>query len=199
MQKLPVLKDDGEIIADSFFIQNHLMTKYAFDLDSGLDPNQRAHSHALVRMFEEHVYFIALVNRWVPDANWAGTKDVFFGNPPSDLVDKIQGLAPKFLRGFIANVVRKGTIKAARAHGIGRFDVVQLAQRLEPDISALKMQLGSQAFLFGDTPTLADTSIIPILDALVCNRLETPLTRLVSDDQILMGYIERGRAAFYVT
>lgn len=33
--KLPYIDDDGEIVADSFFIRQHIEKKYRFDYDAG--------------------------------------------------------------------------------------------------------------------------------------------------------------------
>ncbi|MEM7439852.1 MAG: Tom37 metaxin N-terminal-like domain-containing protein, partial [Pseudomonadota bacterium] len=60
--KLPVLHDEGTVIPDSSLIRVHLEQKYGLDFDAGLDPRQKAESHAIVRMLEEGLYFLIVAS-----------------------------------------------------------------------------------------------------------------------------------------
>src|SRR5207253_11126885 len=55
--KIPYIEDDGEVIADSTFIRDHIEKKYGLDLDCGLTRDMRARAWAIERMLEDHLYW----------------------------------------------------------------------------------------------------------------------------------------------
>src|SRR4029079_4246969 len=57
-RKSPGSELDGEAIADSELIIETLAHRSGFDVDQGLSPEQRAVSHAVRRMLEEHLHMI---------------------------------------------------------------------------------------------------------------------------------------------
>jgi glutathione S-transferase len=52
--QLPWIDDEGERIADSYFIRLHLERKYDVDFDEGLSALERAQAWAIERMIENH-------------------------------------------------------------------------------------------------------------------------------------------------
>jgi hypothetical protein len=80
--KLPFIVDDGETVADSTFIRDHLERKYGLDFDADLTAIQRAQAWALERMLEDHLYWAIVNSRWADDANFAlGPAEFFAGAP----------------------------------------------------------------------------------------------------------------------
>ncbi len=183
--KFPVLRDGSELIADSSTIRDYIEKKYDVDFDEGLTPQQRAQSLALIRMNEEHLYFAIVADRWVNEANWAHVRQQYFGHIPG------------IMRGFITSSVRKQAIGALKGHGMGRHDEAEIFERASRDVAAIKTTLGDQPFLFGDKPTGADLSIVPMLRAAAAGPTPTPIRDLIRNDEVLMAYCDRGKQALY--
>lgn len=183
--KLPVLDDNGTQIPDSDAIRAHLETKYDVDFDAGLSAEQRAVSRAVIRMMEEHYYFAGVCNRWLNDENWAVVKDLFFKGIPAPL------------NGFITRKIRSGVRNGMFAQGMGRHSVEEQLARTNYDVEAVKTLLGDKPFLFGDTPTAADASVVPMFRATVGSPAKTDFHNRIADDPVLMAYIERGKDAMY--
>ena len=183
--KLPVLQHDGKLIPDSDDIRDHLEAAFGLDFDAGLDAQQRAVSRAVIRMVEENIYFALLCDRWMDDENWPAVKAEFFGFMPFPL------------KLFVPNLVRNSTIAQAKAQGMGRHSAAERVARVNKDFAALSTLLGEQAFLFGDEPTAADCSAVPMLRALNGFPQPTPMQRALRSHANLVGYLERGKAALY--
>ena len=66
--KLPYIKDDGELIADSTFIRRHLESKHKIDFDRGLSAEQKAIAWAFEKLAEDHLYWTIVDARWTIDA-----------------------------------------------------------------------------------------------------------------------------------
>lgn len=183
--KLPVLQHGGKLIPDSDDIRDHLENIFGLDYDAGLDAQQRAVSRAVIRMVEENIYFALLCDRWIDEANWPTVKAEFFGFMPF----------PMNL--FVPNLVRKSTIAQAKAQGMGRHSAPERVARVNKDFKALSALLGDQNFLFGDKPTGADYSAVPMLRALNSFPRPTPMQQALRSHANLPGYLERGKAAMY--
>lgn len=82
-RKLPLLIDGEVKIPDSEDVRDYLAQKYAVDFDEGLSAALRATSRAVIRMCDEHLYFILVCDRWLNDANWAVLQQTFFCYDPA--------------------------------------------------------------------------------------------------------------------
>lgn len=185
--KFPVIDIDGTVIADSEQIRAHAEAISSHDFDEGLSPEQRAVSQAVIRMVEEHLYFAILMDRWGEDDNWSHVRRVFF----SDF--------PWVLRGIIAGVARKQALQGLHGQGMGRQSADERFDRVRRDIIALRDLLGDKAFLFGDQPTAADFSVIPMLRAAIVTPVEKPLGQFIKAEPTLMSYVTRGTDTLYPT
>ena len=181
--KLPVIgTEDGTLIPDSDNIRSHL-EEGGFDFDKGLSPRDKAASRAFIRMAEEHIYFHQVMDRWGNDENWAVIRKEYFG------------FLPFLLRNIISSKLRKDLMRTMHGLGLGRLTVEQRLERVEDDLVAITVQLGDRPFLFGDAPTAADASVGAIINAVLASPVSTPLSRRVSEDQILSAYGARCTAA----
>ena len=183
--KLPVLEDNGAVIADSDQIRNHLERKAGIDFDRGLGAEQRATARAVIRMLEEHVYFALVYDRWANDANWAHVKRAYFPGIPFPF------------HGIVTRFVRKQVLGQLHGQGMGRHSDAERAQRIKKDIEAVSALVGDKPFLFGDEPTAADVTAVTMLRAATATPVPTETTDLMRQDAGLMAYLERGREAFY--
>ncbi len=183
--KLPVLRDGGRVIPDSDAIRDYLEQRFGVDFDAGLSGEQRAVSRAFIRMAEEHIYFLLVCNRWLNDENWADVRRTFFGQIPA------------IINGFVTGKIRRKVRRNMDGQGMGRFNAEEQLARLDHDLQAVSGQLGQGDFLFGDRPTAADASVVPMLRALASSVAKTPLSERVARDAGLVAYLERGVAAMY--
>lgn len=183
--KFPVIELDGTVIADSEQIRTHVEAISGKDFNEGLSAAERATSHAVIRMVEEHLYFAILMDRWGEDDNWAHVRRVFF----SDF--------PWFLRAIVPAVARKQALRGLHGQGMGRQRADERFDRVERDINAIIDLLADKPFLFGDAPTAADYSVVPMLRAAIVTPEEKPLGHLIKSDATLMAYVTRGTDSLY--
>lgn len=177
-QKLPVIRAEDQLIADSDMIRAYLEAQGAH-FDAGLSDIDRATSRAFIRMAEEHIYFHIVLDRWANEDAWPEVRETYFAS------------VPKLIRGMVANRIRKNLLSAMRAQGLGRFTTEQRLARLEPDLDAIVARLWQNRFLFRDTPTAADASVGPMLSAALASPGQTAMSNRIRENAVLMGYIER--------
>ena len=177
-QKLPAIRNDGELIHDSDNIRAHL-EEHGADFDAGLSDMEKATSRALIRMAEEHMYFHIVLDRWGNDDVWPIIRDEYFK------------MIPKLLRRIVTNKLRKTCLQGMHAQGLGRLTKKERMARIEPDLQAITTRLWHGAFLFGDHPTAADASVAAMLQNMRCTPGNTLLKTRVAEDEILCRYIDR--------
>ncbi|QBF29732.1 glutathione S-transferase family protein [Thalassococcus sp. S3] len=181
-KKLPVLRAaDGHLIPDSHNIQLYLEGLGA-DFQEGLSDVEKAQSHALIRMAEEHIYFQLVLDRWGREDVWPVIRETYFQS------------IPRLLRKPVTHALRKTILKAMDAQGLGRLTAAERMGRLEQDLEALSAFLWRGPYLMGQRITLADLSMAPMLAAARSTPVETPLSRRVAEDLLLSRYIDRVQA-----
>lgn len=183
--KLPVLRDGTIMVPDSDEIRTHLETHYGIDFDADLSDKDRAISQAVIRMTEENLYFAAVCNRWLNDANWEVTRRTLFAD------------IPKLINKFVTDKIRKQATANVNGQGMGRHSPEERAARAAKDISSIETLLGDKPFLFSDRPTAADMSVVPMLHAIASSAVETPTSVLVTGNVPITAYVARGVAAMY--
>jgi len=183
--KLPVLRHDGKIIPDSEQIRDYMEQSFGVDYDAGLSAKERGLSRSIIRMMDEHMYFIVMASRWQQDAHWPTTRAVLFGSMPA------------LLRKIIPNKIRKRAIQTLIGQGMGRHSPAEQVDRAEKDIAAIEAILDDQTFLFGDKPTAADYSVVPMLRMITSFPIDNPLKDLVQSRPTLMAYLARSKETFY--
>ncbi len=183
--KLPMLVDGDKTIPDTEDIRCYLEQKFNMDFDAGLSPEQRATARAVIRMCDEHLYYVMVGDRWLNDDNWAVVRNTFFGG------------IPKPMRGMITRKIRQKVRRSLYGQGVGRHAVEERFVRADKDIKAIVTLLGDKPFLFGDTPTSADASAAPVLAAMAGSPTETMLSKRINADAALMAYLQRIREALY--
>ncbi len=179
--KLPFIDDDGETIADSVLIRDHLLRRHDIDLDAGLSPAQRAQAWAIERMLEDHVYWAIVHARWSNDANFAkGPADFFKGAPPG-----------------VMEGARAQVIANLHGQGFGRHDPATVGDLARRSFAALSELLGGQPFLFGGTPTGTDASAYATLTAALATQFESDVREAAESFPSLVAYRDRMRARFH--
>ncbi len=178
-QKLPVLEDDGRTIPDSTFIRIHIEKKYGIDPDKHLSTEQKAAAWALEKMCEDHLYWIAMHERWADDGN--------FQKGPAQFFDSL----PAPVRPVIKSMVRRQIRKSLHAHDMGRHSADEMALLGARDIDAISTVLGGNNYLMGDEPCGADATIYAFLAAGACPVFTSRLREAVGSHANLMAYIDR--------
>ncbi|HUP92316.1 MAG TPA: glutathione S-transferase family protein [Solimonas sp.] len=177
--KLPFIRDGETIVADSSAIVEHLKRAYGVTLDAQLTPPQRALATAFRRLLEEHLYWALIYARWVQDEGFARIAPVFFAPLPAPL------------RGLVARIARRQTLRAAHGHGLSRHAPEEVWRRAGEDIDALAAQLGDQPFFLGSEPTSIDASVYAFVANCWQVQMDTPLKALVARHPNLTAYCMR--------
>lgn len=177
--KLPWIDDDGVAVADSGLIIDYLKGKYGDPLDRELTAVQRATSLAITRLFEEHLYWAVLYDRWIDEAGWALTRPGFFGGMPWPL------------RAIVPRVARRGIRAELHGHGMGRHTPEQIHELGVADIDALATLLGEQNCFLGSHASSVDAVATAFLANVLMVPLETPIKRAAVTHPNLVAYCER--------
>lgn len=180
--KMPYIEHNGKTLGDSALIIEHLEAQYGDALDRHLSEEERAQALAFRVLMEEHLYWCVVYERWAIDANWALTRDAYFG------------FLPGVVRGPIAGLIRRKTLKQLHGQGIGRHTQEEIYAFAQADISALSTFLGPKPFFLGDRPTSLDASAYAFLGNILGAPIESPLKRHLQSLPNLVAYCERMQA-----
>jgi glutathione S-transferase len=183
--KMPFVEADGEVIADSSTIIQRLTERHGVTLDEGLTPAERGTALAFQRLFEEHLYWAVLHERWVDDDHWPLIRDAFFGS-----------LSPP-LKWVVPALARRGTRASLKGQGMGRFSPAEIHARALADVDAVVGFLADKPFLMGDRPRTVDATAYAFVANLLWGPLDSALTRHVRAQANLQGYAERMRERYF--
>lgn len=185
--KLPYIEDDGQVIADSRFIIEHLKAKYGDSLDKDLSAEQCAIMTAMQRLLEEHLYWVGMYARWqYSDANWHHNKQAIFGS------------MPPLIRDIAAALYRKLIIeKQIYGHGMGRHNADEIFHLGAVDLDAVSAFLGNKPYFMGNAPTSLDASAFGILINTVRTPIASPLQQHALSLKNLPAYCDRMMTEFY--
>jgi glutathione S-transferase len=183
--KLPYIRDEDEIVADSTFIRFHIERKYRFDFDRGFSPGQKGVAWAVEKMCEDHLYWTVIDARWFDKANFARGPASFFKRAPAPI------------RPVVKTMVLRDLKKRMVGHGIGRHakaDIEELARR---DLDAVAGILGDKPYLLGGEPSGADATVFGAVAACLCDIFETPVRTAAESHPNLVAYRNRMMKRFY--
>lgn len=175
--KLPFIKDDGIVIADSSLIIDYLKQKNN-DMDLGLTPLQQAQGLAVQRMLEEHLYWALLYSRWVDPSNWPITRDAFFGH--------LRGIS----RVMLPNLIHRKMLKQIKTH-VGGYNADVVYKLGVKDLEAVSTILKGNLFLMGDKLSSFDATTYAFLANVIVPPTQSPLKTYATSQQHLVEYCER--------
>ncbi|MCP5163053.1 MAG: glutathione S-transferase family protein [Hahellaceae bacterium] len=162
--KLPFIKDQNELVADSSLIVRHLAKTYDINLDASLSQQEKAIAHAFGKMLEEHLYWVVIYNRWIDD-NWSKVRQEFFGH------------MPPLVKTLVPNMIQKKMQSDLNSQGMGRHSKEDIYEFGLQDLKAVADFLGDKPYLMGGHPTTVDATLF----ALTCNILNVPLRSPLKD------------------
>jgi glutathione S-transferase len=183
--KLPYIADDGEIIADSSLIRQHIEKKYGVDFDAGLSKRDRGIAWAIEKMCEDHLYWAGLHARWMIDENFDKGPRRFFDSAPAPL------------RPLIAAIARRQFKRNLWGHGMGRHTIVEMEQLAAPDLDAVADVLGDKPYLMGEVPCGADAAIFSMIAHGLCPYFENGLRTYAEQRHNLVAYSNRLMAQYF--
>jgi glutathione S-transferase len=184
-KKLPYITDGETVIGDSGLIVDYLKRKCGDPLDADLSREQQALALATRRLVEEHLYFCAVHDRWVADANWPLTRAAFFAPLPPGL------------RQIIARAVRKSMRTQNYRQGIGRHSLDEIYALGIADLTALADLLGDKPFFLGAQPTSLDATTYAFIGNVLWAPIDSPLSRHARATDNLVAYCDRMKARYW--
>jgi glutathione S-transferase len=183
--KLPYIKDDDRIIADSTFIRIYLEEHYKIDFDADLSATERGVAWSVEKMCEDHLYWLMVEDRWLVDANFQRGPAQFFAAVPAPL------------RGFVQAMVKRRLRKTLHGQGTGRHSADERAQLSERAIGAIAAIVGDGPYLMGGRPCGADATVYAFLRGALCPLFEGPLLAAVQARPVLTSYCNRLTKRYY--
>jgi len=183
--KFPFINDDGEVIADSVFIIDHLRQKYNADLDAWLSDEQKAQSQLISKSLDENLYWCIVYSRWIKDDVWPQIRAQFFDGLPFPM-NKI-----------VAKLARSSTRKQIMGHGIGKHTDAEMLDIAGKSLKSLSTLLGDKPFFFGDKPSTLDVTAFAMIGALTLSTLETEMNQKAREFENLASFAQRIAKTYY--
>jgi glutathione S-transferase len=183
--KLPYIEDNGVRVADSHLILGYLAERYGVDPDAGLSAPQRALALAVIRMLEEHFYWVVLHGRWIDPQGWAMSREVFFG-----------ALAQP-LRTAVPFLVRRQLQRDLRGQGMGRHEPPEIDALGIEDVDTLAALLGNRAYFLGDQPRTVDAVAHAFLAGVLAFPVDSLVKESVAGQENLVAFVSRMNRRFY--
>jgi glutathione S-transferase len=183
--KLPYIRDGETLVADSTFIRMHLEQKHGIDFDKGLTPEQRGIAWSVEKMCEDHLYWLAVQERWIHDENFERGPAIFFNAVPAPV------------RPLIKALVRRRVRKALHAQGLGRHTDAERAALAERGIASVAAVLGDKPYLMGQEPCGADATVFAMIASALCPLFESALRRCATTHTNLAAYRGRMMTQYY--
>lgn len=184
--KLPYITDaNGTVVADSTLIRFHLERHYGIDFDPGLSPAERATAWAFEKLCEDHLYWVAMRERWLVDAN--------FDKGPRHFFDAL----PAPLRPIVIAKVRRDVRNALHGQGLGRHTASEMEEIAARTIQSIADFLADKPFLMGERPCGADAFVLPAIAHVLCDHFDTPSRDRAGLFPNLIAYRDRGMARWF--
>jgi glutathione S-transferase len=183
--KLPYILDGDEQVADSTMIRWHIERTRGIDLDSGLSPEQRGVAWAVEKLLEDHMYWLALHNRWAVDANFEKGPKAFLSKLPFPL-----GL-------IVPTLARRKMLSNLQAHGMGRYTEAERDALTAKAVQSLADILGDKPYLTGYTRSATDGTALAFVLAGLCPTFDGVIRREIQRHPNLLAYAERMRECYF--
>jgi len=177
--KNPWIEFDGERIGDTEIIIELLARRSGFNIEAALSPEQRALSHAVRRMLEEHFHQVLEWELFVHPNGAA-----YIGELAAKMV-------PKPLSTMAASVFSGRFRRQLHARGIARHSDEIIAAKGKTDVDAVEALLGEKLFLVADRPSMADVSAYGLLMPMAKWPMRTPVADDIKRRPRLLAWLDR--------
>lgn len=179
--QLPYLTDEQNLFTDSNKIIAHLDKKYKINLDNGLSLEQINIRFLIIRMLDNHLYWVMSYSRWQDEDNWPLFKAEFLRyseNVTEELLDN----------------ARMSNIEKYRWQGIGKYSKEYIYHSGIEDLQSINEYLSDKQFLFGNDVRIIDLCCYGFLANIYYFKIPTPLKEYIMSKPNIIDYIERIRA-----
>lgn len=149
--KLPFVKLDGAIYADSEIIMSRLLSTMTNPVDSQYDKNTLALGTLIEQVLCDRVYWLMLYFRWQHEAGWEQTKQLFFKR------------VPWWLKWYLPGKVRKKMLHSLYAQGVGRHSTEEVLDMLRRSFDAIATMLGDKPYCLGQYVSSVDATLFTFL------------------------------------
>jgi glutathione S-transferase len=183
--KVPWIDDDGHVLGDSALIIEYLKQQHGDPLDGSLTSRQQAEGHAIQKLLEDSLYFIASYSKWVEDEGFAIYSAELFAGMPAEQLE------------YVPDMVRKRAIEKLNAQGIARHSRDEVHQLGIQDVRAFGELLGAGPFLFGEQPTSFDASAFGVIGNIKDGPFEGPVQDAARNSPNIAAYIDRIRQQYF--
>ena len=183
--KLPFIDDDGEQIADSFFILQHLARKYGGSLDEHVSNEQLAISNLLAKSLDENFSWCIVHSRWISADSWPVVRRAFF----EDLPFAVKSVVPV--------IARKTVKKKLQQHSVGQYSEEQKMIIAEHTLRSLSLLLAEKRYIFGDKPCTLDAVVYGFVAQVTLSTLDNSLNQLSQQFTNLVDYCQRITERYY--
>ncbi|WP_196139883.1 glutathione S-transferase family protein [Aliikangiella sp. G2MR2-5] len=183
--KLPYIRDNDKIIADSQFIFDHLEDKFNRPLDGHLSAEQKAIAYLTTKSLDENLYFAIVYSRWQDEESWAKVKKAFFGKLPFPL------------NAIVPIIARKQVIRTLYGQGVSRHTKDEIISICQKTYQALTDLIGDKPFVFGDRPCSLDATLFGFLAEVILADLDNTFNESARNYPVLVKYCQRIYKQYY--
>lgn len=183
--KLPFVKLDGEILADSEMIMSRLLTTIANPVDDKFDKETLALGTLVEQVLCERLYWLMLYTRWQHETGWQNTKTLFFKN------------LPWWIKWYVPHKVRKKMLQSLYAQGMGRHSSEEVMGMLRRTFDALSIRLGDKPYCLGQYVSSVDATLFTFLINFMAVPYDCPSRQLVLQYPNFKTYCQRMWKQFY--
>ena len=187
--KLPVIDDDGTIVADSVLIEIYLKRKFGDRLDAGLTVAERATSTAFARMMDWSFYWFLVQMRYRRDEDFK-IYDPFWVEFLSWLpVEQREAPVKAFRERLLAQFFHSG---------MGRNTEAEVEQLAYQQIDAIADFLADKPYFHGAKPTSVDAAIYSSLTHCMFVPFPSPIGKYANNRRNLLAYVNRIQQQHYM-
>ncbi len=183
--QLPVIVDQGAVVADSAEIVKHLRQTYGGHVDDWLSEEQWGEAFLLEKTIEEYLYFLLLYQRWLLPQNFKIVARGFFSQLPF--------LARKLLPLFVQYGARQRVLK----QGLERRADEEIEQLARECLDVVSARLGEKEFFLGDKPCYLDASAFGFLTNILIPDFPQGIVAYARGLQNLVDYERRFRERYF--
>jgi glutathione S-transferase len=184
-RKSPWIEDGDVVLGDTELILDHVERTTGKALDRELSDSDRARSHTLRRLLEEHFHQIFEYELFVLDDGFACLREL------------IKQSIPAVMRPLAYSMIRRGMKHHLFERGIGRHSPDEVLALGRADVDALSASLGDREWFITDQPTKVDASAFGLLAVAVRSNLSTPVCSYARTKPNLVAFVDRCVARWF--
>ncbi|XP_018612818.1 failed axon connections homolog isoform X2 [Scleropages formosus] len=184
--KMPWIEYNQEQVSGIEFILEFLEEQLGVNLNRSLTPQERAVSHAITKLVEEHFYWTMAYCQWVD--NLEETRKMLpVSGPFSSLI--------KWMLSHLTSGIVK---REMYGHGIGRYPKEEVYALMEKDMRTLATLLGDKKYIMGPKLSSVDATVFGHLALAMWTLPGTRPEQLIKSELInLAMYCDRMRRKFW--